>query len=154
MVGSISPARRQYISGIYCQLGDYMPPIPPFRGTISTTIDLKYVGMVWVPADMRPKSPTIQGLPRQIANSPLRARLLRAWSGRLPLQAFDTEWRCDGVLKLTANAHENRPETQKDFFFIFQPSIFWGELLISGSLFLFTVFFVDSTVIFSTLPIH
>ena len=24
---------KWYISGIYCQLGDYMPPIPPFRGT-------------------------------------------------------------------------------------------------------------------------
>ncbi len=32
--------RRQYISGIYCQLGDYMLPIPPFRGTISTTIEI------------------------------------------------------------------------------------------------------------------
>ena len=24
---------KWYISGIYCQLGDYMLPIPPFRGT-------------------------------------------------------------------------------------------------------------------------
>ena len=24
---------KWYIGGIYCQLGDYMPPIPPFRGT-------------------------------------------------------------------------------------------------------------------------
>ena len=27
------------INGIYCQLGDYMPPFRSFRGTISTTID-------------------------------------------------------------------------------------------------------------------
>ncbi len=30
---------KWYTSVIYCKLGDYMPPIPPFTGTISTTID-------------------------------------------------------------------------------------------------------------------
>ena len=30
--GSIS-IYKWYINGIYCQLGDYMPPIPPFKGT-------------------------------------------------------------------------------------------------------------------------
>ena len=32
---------KWYISGIYCQLGDYMVPIPPIKGTRFHSIDLK-----------------------------------------------------------------------------------------------------------------
>ena len=34
VVGDIyNPTRKQYKSGMYCQLGDYISPIPPFKGT-------------------------------------------------------------------------------------------------------------------------
>ena len=38
MVGSIKPPKRQYISGIYCQLGDYISPTTN-SGEPETTID-------------------------------------------------------------------------------------------------------------------
>ena len=37
-----------YISGIYCQLGDCMLQIPPFRGTISTTIEHTWILGDWM----------------------------------------------------------------------------------------------------------
>ena len=46
----ITPKRRQYISGIYCQLGDYMLPIPPFTFEPEKSIEEQVCGPKFVVA--------------------------------------------------------------------------------------------------------
>ena len=40
----LQPPKRQYISGIYCQLGDYIPPDPTFYGSQKQPLTKKSLG--------------------------------------------------------------------------------------------------------------